>query len=352
MNILRTVLLLAAFLFQAGVTMGISAADIERVTPIQLRVDKVEVEVKSSDTEHKNDRGKDGWDKFASISTFLSGIVVALVGIAATAVYNARQFASQTIQKNHELAVQRVQAVEKLLPHLASNDPKLRLGALDAIAALGDEALATRLAERFGGEGGASALAGLSRSTDPSVADSATKALAELFATLRSSVIIFESGEPSRSISTGFFVSSDGLAVVPAFALSQEPFRAKLDYSGPAYSVELVRKDNARDLALVRVRLPNAVAPLSLSKPPVTLGQQVIALGYTPDRPWVSVVGRVTGLAPDKVLSDLQLQPGMAGAPVVNTKSELVGMAIASDPERRTGILIPAATIVDFVQSR
>lgn len=331
--------------------MDTRAAGVDKVQPIQLRVDKVEVEVKSSGPERKESPGKDGWDKFASISTFLSGIVVALVGIAATTVYNMRQLDAQKLQKNNEIAVQRVQTVEKLLPHLASNDPKLRLGALDAIAALGDEALAARLAQRFGGEGGASALAGLSRSADPSVADTATKALAELFATLQSSVIIFESGEQGRTSSTGFFVSADGLAVVPSFVLDQEPFRAKLESSGAAYPVVLIRKDTSINLALVQVTLPYAVAPIALSKPLVTLGQQIIALGYAPERPWVSIVGRVTGLAPDKVLSDLQLQPGMAGAPVVNTKSELVGMAIASDFESRTGILVPAATIVDFVQS-
>lgn len=332
--------------------MSTNAAEGDTTRPVHLRVDKVEVEVKSSGDEKKASPGKDPWDKFASVSTFLSGIVVALVGIAATAVYNSRQLESQRLQKDHELAIQRVQTVEKFLPHLASTDQKLRLGALDAIAALGDEPLATRLAKRFGGEGGVGALAGLTRSADPVVAESASRGLTELLGTLRSSVIVLESGESRSFSATGFFVSADGLAVVPSFALVDEPYRAKLVRDGLTYSVELVRKDDSRSLALVRIKVPSPVMPISLSTGKVSAGDQIIALGDVPSQGWVSLVGHITGAASGRLLSDLHLQRGMAGTPVVNARSELVGMAIASDAERRIGILVPGSEIAEFTQSK
>jgi S1-C subfamily serine protease len=327
-----------------------ASAPVDATLPVRLHVDKLEVEVRMPAEPPKEAGGKDAWDKFAAISTFLSGIVVALVGIVATAVYNARQQASQDQQKTHELAVQRVQTVESLLPHLASSDPKLRLGALDAIAALGDEALATKLAQRFGGEGGAEALAGLTRSSDPQVAYTAVAALAQLFTALQPSVFIFESGEHAEASATGFFVSASGLALIPEFALARQPYHARFERGGPAYPVELVRTNALVHLALVQVAVPAPVRPVAIGEPEVEIGQQVIALGYAPGKPWVSVAGRITGQGGGMLHADLSLEPGMAGAPVVNSKSELVGMAIGSGPERTFSFLVPAGVIAEFMQ--
>lgn len=120
--------------------------------------------------EDKEKPSKDLWDKFASISTFLSGVIVALIGIYATSVYNQRQLESQRIQKEREISILRVQTVEKFFGHLASEDHSIRRAALDSISALGDEELAARLAKHFGGESGAAVLASLSKSNDPVVA--------------------------------------------------------------------------------------------------------------------------------------------------------------------------------------
>ena len=65
-------------------------------------------------------RPKDNWDKFASISTFLSGVIIGGIGIYATTTYNTRQMEAQELQKVRELTVQRVQTVEKFFPHLSS----------------------------------------------------------------------------------------------------------------------------------------------------------------------------------------------------------------------------------------
>ena len=98
-------------------------------------------------------RPKDGWDKFVSISTLLSGVIIGSIGIYATATYNARQLDARTAQKERELAVQRVQTVERFFPHLSSTDENVRKAALEAIAVL-DEQFTVKLADYFGGEEG------------------------------------------------------------------------------------------------------------------------------------------------------------------------------------------------------
>jgi hypothetical protein len=95
-------------------------------------------------------RPKDIWDKFSSISTFLSGVIIGSIGIYATVTYNARQLDAQALQKDRELTVQRVQTVERFFPHLSSKDENVRKAALEAIAVLGDEPLTRKLTVRFG----------------------------------------------------------------------------------------------------------------------------------------------------------------------------------------------------------
>jgi len=177
--------------------------------------------------EDNEEKSKDFWDKFASVSTFLSGVIIALIGIYATSVYNQRQLDSQQRQKSHEISVLRVQTVEKFFVHLASEDQKARQAALDSIAALGDEELAAVLAKHYGGEGGASVLARLSKSDNSEIAQIASKGLNELFSFLRQSIVVIRP-------CIGIFVSSDGWVLVPSSALkpSEENIQIEVPSTG------------------------------------------------------------------------------------------------------------------------
>lgn len=296
---------------------------------------------------------KDVWDKFASISTFLSGVIVALIGILATIVYNRRQLDSQRIQKDREISILRVQTVEKFFIHFSSKNQNIRRAALDTIRALGDEELAARLAKHFGGESGAAVLASLSKSADPLVASSASAALKDLFSALRQSVLIIRSGEPEISLCTGFFVSSDGLVFVPSFALSKEPFKIEIPLSGESYIAELVKRDDNQHLALLRVELAAPAIPIKRFEDQIETGELVVALGYAGASGWKSTVGRITGEIVDRtgsnrIASDIETHPGMAGAPVVNTRGELIGVAESKDAQG-TRLLIPAKNVLKFL---
>ncbi len=124
----------------------------------------------------KGAKKKDFWDKASSLGTIFAGVVVGLVGIAATATYNSRELAAQVEQQDQNLKIRRIGVVEKFFPHLIAGETEKR-GALLAIAGLGDEQLATDLAKHFGGVASRDVLIQLTFSSNPEVARQATIAL-------------------------------------------------------------------------------------------------------------------------------------------------------------------------------
>ena len=321
---------------------------------VEVRVEKVQLELDSV-SKGKSNPGKDFWDKLGAASTLLSGILVGLIGIYATSIYNARQLDSQRFQQEREISVRRVETVEKFFVHLASEDQSIRGAALDTIAALGDEELATNLAKHFGGEGSRSTLARLSQSADPTIARKAELALNELFRTLQKSVATIYSS--NGSISTAFFVSSDGLAVVPSIVLSDHDssYSVQLASSQEKFPASVLKKDDDNWLALVRVDVSGSTVPINKSQTTPIIGEQVAAVGFSGKSEWLSIVGRILGDSKQAkrkvILSDLELSPGMAGAPVVNMAGELVGMAVSSDRERSVSHMIPSDVIWQFVNT-
>lgn len=305
---------------------------------IAVRVDSVRLELGE----------KDLWDKVASISTFVSGIIVALIGFYATTVYNARQQDSLNAQKERELSVLRVQTVEKFFTHLASEDQAIRLAALDSIAALGDEKLAASLAARFGGEAGATVLADLANSSNPAVAEAASRSLAELFAALRPSVVQVTSGNSGGTIaSTGFFVSTDGLAVVPSFAIDSPPIRVARPNVSDTFGAQLVKVDEEKNLALIRVDIPDRVPALGVKPIKAAVGESVVALGWTGNERWRGISGKVTLASESELQTTLPSESGMAGAPIVNSNSEIVGMSIGKNRAGNVGA--PSSLLYAFL---
>ena len=83
--------------------------------------------------------GKDFWEKFSSLSTFLSTILVALVGGFFTYTFNHRE-------AEHQRNIQETQTVAQLMPYLTSIDQNTRRTAFIAVKVLQDAKLMTDLA--------------------------------------------------------------------------------------------------------------------------------------------------------------------------------------------------------------
>jgi tetratricopeptide (TPR) repeat protein len=90
---------------------------------------------------------KDRWDKLAILSTFLSSIVIAAIGIYFTSAYKAQ-----------EVRVSEAQVIEKLVPHLSGTSENAKKGALLAAATLGNNEMAARLGALYASPGTIEAL--------------------------------------------------------------------------------------------------------------------------------------------------------------------------------------------------
>jgi len=90
-------------------------------------------------TTRKTKEEKDFWDKLSSISTFLSTVLIALVGAIFTYVFNARE-------AKHQHSIQETQTVAQLMQFLTSKDEKQQRTALIAIKVLQDANLMVDLA--------------------------------------------------------------------------------------------------------------------------------------------------------------------------------------------------------------
>lgn len=296
---------------------------------------------------------KDFWDKLGAVSTLVGGVLVALVGGFATQVYNVRQQASEAARRERELAVIQVQTVERFFDHLTSNDERIKEAALDAIAALGNEELTTKLALAFGGPGSSAALTKIASRSDSEAAKSAEAALSELFSAIRPSVVRIES--QGKLVASGFFVTRSGLVLTTAHVASLlKPGHIGIKMADGVTIPATVQKiDSERDLALLKAQTIESVLPLKLgfaSAP--SLGTQVIALGHSQQAQWMAVVGTVSandvvvpGFRGPKIAVDMQVYAGFSGAPVVSSQGSLIGIVQASRTGGNLTYLIPADTI-------
>lgn len=114
---------------------------------------------------------KDAWDRFSAISTFLSTVAIALIGIYFTNSYNRaesqrkadadRQEAQRKIEtdrrdaevKTYQAQILEMQTVERFIPHLiAANEDEKKMAIL-TISSLSSPKLATNLGGMFSSKG-------------------------------------------------------------------------------------------------------------------------------------------------------------------------------------------------------
>lgn len=140
------------------------------------------------------------------------------------------------------------------------------------------------------------------------------------------------------SIGSAFLVSREGYLLTAAHVVGREAF-VKVRWSdGYETNGEVVRRDNRRDVALIRTD-PRGRPPLALKLEPPPVGQQVWAIGAPS-----ALQGTVTRgiVSADRILdgfsfvqSDAAVNPGNSGGPLLYDHGEVVGIAdlsLRNDP--------------------
>jgi hypothetical protein len=306
---------------------------------------------------------KDAWDKLAAIAPFASAMVVGLLGIYATWLYNRRQLENVRQQRDRELVVQRVQTVERFFPYLTSETDATRRAALDTIAALGDELLAAKLAEHFGGTYRTEILANLAASTDPAAETAALSALASIHVRERSSIVKVHCGPRNQTItiSIGVIVGSDGKIAVPFTGLTIPPFEITLgDWTPPSVITPSDWEKAAPTAALISDEVSSGIAILAITEPISTIplrrfaeefepsvGSKAIVIEPHYDRGLTPYVGVIVGetRAPSGLKRWAMTLAGsyLVGAPVFDTNSVFLG--VVESHINGTALVIPSWSV-------
>jgi serine protease Do len=166
------------------------------------------------------------------------------------------------------------------------------------------------------------------------------------------------SDEPSvrRSAGSGFFISADG-EVVTNYHVIEDADEITIELvDGLRFDAEVVGRDEATDLALLKVLDPDRQFPhLALGESDgVRVGEWVMAVGNPLDMDHtvtvgvISAKGRVLGLSREGtsfenyIQTDAAINLGNSGGPLVNTRGEVVAINTAINARgQNLGFAVP-----------
>lgn len=162
-------------------------------------------------------------------------------------------------------------------------------------------------------------------------------------------LIDIASGEKT-SIGSGFQISADGLIatnyhVISGFARHPEKFNMQyLDHLGNTGLLSLQSVDVVNDLAIIKRDVNEPMPFFVISQHPPKKGEELFSLGNPHDLGMIVVPGTYNGLKADSFNDRIHftgsVNSGMSGGPVVNSKSEVVGINVATSGNQ-IGFLVP-----------
>jgi len=144
-------------------------------------------------------------------------------------------------------------------------------------------------------------------------------------------------------------VKPEGIIVTNAHVAAFSPIDVQL-WDGTRVSAELISRDAARDLAVLRVAKSGLPAATLADSDALRVGELVIAIGNplgfigALTTGVVHAVGRVVGLGPMKwIQADVRLAPGNSGGPLADARGHVIG--INTMIARGVGLAVPSNTV-------
>ena len=164
------------------------------------------------------------------------------------------------------------------------------------------------------------------------LSDESKSSLAELIERIQSGVVQITTGSGSGS---GFIVDADGLVITNEHVVGGEGTVSVWLTTGRRYQADVLERDEASDLALVRIDGGGSFHAIAVGDPGgVRVGDEVLALGFpladsigtdlTVTRGIISSTRTVAGVA--LLQTDAALNPGNSGGPLVSSAGEVVGV--------------------------
>lgn len=135
----------------------------------------------------------------------------------------------------------------------------------------------------------------------------------------------------SKETSTGFFVSRKGHILTCNHAVKNESIEV-VSFQNDTWTLPVLARDLSCDLALLKIDRIETQPIIFADPAAISEGQTVFALGhplgldFTVSRGVVSSRNRVIGHV-TYVQTDVSLNPGNSGGPIVNERGEAIGIA-------------------------
>jgi serine protease Do len=159
-----------------------------------------------------------------------------------------------------------------------------------------------------------------------------------------------------RRQGSGVIVDSSGVIVTNAHLAVSSPIEVQL-WDGRRAQCTLFHRDAARDVAVLRVPIPELIAAPLADSDSVRVGEAVVAVGNplgfvgAMTTGVVHAMGRVPGLGPMKwIQADVRLAPGNSGGSLANTKGQVIG--INTMVAGGLGLAVPSNTVSHQLESR
>ncbi len=160
-----------------------------------------------------------------------------------------------------------------------------------------------------------------------------------------------------RSAGSGFFISPDGEILTNNHVVANATELEIETTKGDRYSVKVVGRDPATDIAVIRIKKPDRTFPaLKLGDSDAARqGEWVMAVGNPLNMPHtvtvgvVSAKGRVLGISDTSfenfIQTDAAINPGNSGGPLVNLRGEVIGINTAISAQgQNIGFAVPINT--------
>ncbi len=127
--------------------------------------------------------------------------------------------------------------------------------------------------------------------------------------------------------------------------------RFLFEYQREIVPAAVIRKNESLDLAILRAQASTAkLSRLPFATKPVTVGENVIALGHPQEAAWSITRGVVSALPFGLVQHDALISPGSSGGPLLNEQGEVVGIDTSMVKKAHgAGFARPIAMVRSFI---
>jgi S1-C subfamily serine protease len=169
----------------------------------------------------------------------------------------------------------------------------------------------------------------------------------EVYRQVRSGVFRIESG---LSQGSGFLVDSSGFILTNAHVVAGQTSAAAVLDSTHRIALQIVYRDNDADVAVLRAAAAavrgRPVLPLAASDSTVEPGERVFAIGYPLNQEQTLTSGIVSSVRAGAIISDVNINHGNSGGPMLNLAGEVVAINTFGDFTTQGGPGISGAIVI------